>query len=144
MASLHQTDLTAPLNPELLEATQGLPFRASIIHPYCDLSLRPFSHPKGVAIEVSPRTNLSSGFSINLEEPSGITGIFFGQTTDFETCLPDGVIQRYDNPGKKMLTESGKQRVMFALRYGSIRGDFGEQSYIGRFGFLSWYNYTIA
>jgi len=137
MTDLEIFEPLAPRYPELLEEAYGIPDRTVVAHDICNLLLSRYGYAQsaGLGITVRPggSADLQSSFAVDVE-PSGKTSIFFSPKTDFEACLPGGVIHRLDQPNKRMLTRSGKDQIITALRFGSLQGDFGARQYGGTFG----------
>jgi hypothetical protein len=131
--------------PEILDEVlylQPLNYQHIFIdHEHCSLRLaRHSAFPDrasfSVAVQPSGKPDFPGDFNVVLEHPTAEATIFFNLLTkgegrtDFERCLPGGIMRRPDVPTKRMLTESGQTRLLEALRYGALRGYFGEMGYV--------------
>ena len=138
MADLEIFEPLAPRYPELLEEAYGIPDRTVVAHDICNLLLSRSDYARGTGLGITVSSagsaDLWGSFSVAVDRPSGKTSIFFSPKTDFEACLPGAVIHRLDRPDKRMLTRSGKDQIITALRFGSLLGDFGSRQYGGIFG----------
>jgi len=139
VANLEIFEPLVPRYPDLLEEACELPDRVVVAHDICNILISRFDGCVGLTVRPPGEEDRSNSFSIAVDKPSGKATIFFSPQTDFEASLPGGVIRRLDQPSKRMLTRSGKERLLTTLRFGSIIGDFTPLQYGGLFGIESWH-----